>query len=205
MSYTLQIGPGKRCFMCGQEYGEHLAACPTLMKNPQVELEAKAAAYDALQAENARLEQLVADFRTASMLEVGNQGGPCWVEPRHVEQHVNELRAENARLGTELERERIRLAACGVVALADTPESAIEARKMHDDYRSCSVESVARRVDECIKLRSELATILPVFENMREALASAISVIEKQFCHQEILRPLKDTLAAANAVIPKET
>lgn len=56
---------------------------------------------------------------------------------------------------SELERERIRLAACGVVAMADTPESAAEAREMRDEYRSASCDDVARRVDECMTLRAE--------------------------------------------------
>ena len=58
-------------------------------------------------------------------------------------------------LTAELERERMRLAACGVVALADTVESAEWAREMHDDYKSASCGDVARRVDECIALRTE--------------------------------------------------
>jgi hypothetical protein len=57
---------------------------------------------------------------------------------------------------SELEREQIRLAACSVIALADTPESAVEARKMHPDYHSASADDVARRVDECMKLRNQL-------------------------------------------------
>ena len=62
-------------------------------------------------------------------------------------------------LRAELERERMRLAACGVVALADTPDSAATARDMHPDYRSASCDDVARRVDECIALRSEVAAL----------------------------------------------
>lgn len=62
-----------------------------------------------------------------------------------------------ARAWLELERERMRLAACGVVALADTPESAAKAREMHEDYRSASCDDVARRVDECMALREDAA------------------------------------------------
>lgn len=57
----------------------------------------------------------------------------------------------------QLETESMRLAACGVVALADTEDSRIEARKIHPDYRSASLGDVERRVDECIRLRKELA------------------------------------------------
>lgn len=67
------------------------------------------------------------------------------------------LLAEVERLRADLEREVMRLTACDVVAHADTPESAAAARQMHDDYRSPACEAVARRVDECMKLREELA------------------------------------------------
>lgn len=66
------------------------------------------------------------------------------------------LIGERDRAMMELEVERIRLAACGVVALADTEGSRIEARKMNDSYRSGSLNDVIRRVDECIYLRKEV-------------------------------------------------
>ena len=56
----------------------------------------------------------------------------------------------------ELETERIRLAACGVVAMADTKESRTKAREMLPEYRSASLSDVERRVDECIELREKL-------------------------------------------------
>lgn len=62
-------------------------------------------------------------------------------------------------LEAELERERMRLAACGVVALANTPESAAKARDMHDDYKSASCDDVARMVDEQMNLRAELSAM----------------------------------------------
>jgi hypothetical protein len=62
---------------------------------------------------------------------------------------------EIERLRAELEREKMRVVACGVVALANTPDSAEKARKMHDDYRSASCNAVARAVDEQMRLRAE--------------------------------------------------
>jgi hypothetical protein len=44
----------------------------------------------------AGLEQRVCDFQAAAMIDVGNQGGPCRVEPHHVEKHVTGLYAEIA-------------------------------------------------------------------------------------------------------------
>lgn len=82
--------------------------------------------------------------------QAGNHPAPC---ARRCEANAYEI--EIRRLNAELERERMRLAACGVVALADTPESAAKAREMRNEYRSASCDDVARRVDECMTLRAE--------------------------------------------------
>ena len=74
-------------------------------------------------------------------------------------EYVEELQAEREKLRDELEKERMRLCACGVVAMSDTESSAKEARDMHPDYRSASCDDVARRVDECIALRAEVARL----------------------------------------------
>lgn len=55
----------------------------------------------------------------------------------------------------ECERRQMQLAACGVVALANTIESAGEARQMHPDYMSASCSDVAGAVDREIALRAE--------------------------------------------------
>jgi hypothetical protein len=66
------------------------------------------------------------------------------------------VKAERDALANKLEIERMRLAACGVVAMSDTPDSLEKALDMHDDYKSASCEDVARRVRECIQLRSRI-------------------------------------------------
>ena len=66
---------------------------------------------------------------------------------------LDKANARNAELENELERERMRLAACGVVAMANTPATAAKARQMHPDYWSASCGDVARAVDEEMKLR----------------------------------------------------
>lgn len=66
---------------------------------------------------------------------------------------------EIAALKGELEDERIRLAACGVVAMANTPESAAKMRQMKDKYRSASLSDVERAVDAEMALRAELASV----------------------------------------------
>jgi hypothetical protein len=72
-------------------------------------------------------------------------------------QGIKNLERELAAANKELENERMRLVACGVIATSDTPESAKRSRDMHPDYRSASLTDVERRVDECIRLREELA------------------------------------------------
>jgi hypothetical protein len=84
-----------------------------------------------------------------------------------------------AELEAELERERLRLAACGVVALADTPESAAKARDMHPDYRSASLDDVIRQSDALMTARallSQLELTMPSNEQV-EKLAGELEII----------------------------
>ena len=70
---------------------------------------------------------------------------------------LNRVGHENDKLRTNLETERMRLAACGVVALANTTDSAAKARDMRPEYWSASCEDVARIVDQNIELRAKIA------------------------------------------------
>ncbi len=67
----------------------------------------------------------------------------------------NDAREERDAAATECERLRMQLAACGVVALSNTIESAGKARQMHPDYMSASCSDVAGAVDREIALRTE--------------------------------------------------
>jgi hypothetical protein len=69
-------------------------------------------------------------------------------------------------LKSELEDERIRLAACGVVALANTQESAKEQRKMLDKYKSASLQDVISAVDREMKYREELEALRGFVKNI---------------------------------------
>ena len=71
-------------------------------------------------------------------------------EPEGVEDRIFKLEAD-------LERERLRLAACGVVALADTPESAAKTRDMSPEYHSSSLNDVIRQIDALMELRAYLS------------------------------------------------
>lgn len=68
---------------------------------------------------------------------------------------VLRLLDEIAALKAELETERMRLAACGVVAMSNTPDSAKRSRDMLPEYRSASCEDVMRAVDREMALRDE--------------------------------------------------
>ena len=75
---------------------------------------------------------------------------------------VRDLALDLLDARAELEQERVRLAGCGVVAMADTPETAARLRAKPGDYgHSASMDDVARRVDECIRLRAEIAAMRP--------------------------------------------
>jgi len=87
----------------------------------------------------------------------------------------------------ELERERMRLTACGVVALADTPESAAKAREMRDEYRSASCDDVARRVDECMTLRAERDALAADLANQRARALSECDRCPHDINNQKLL------------------
>lgn len=80
------------------------------------------------------------------------------------------VRARIAALEDELETERIRLAACGVVAMSDTPESAAKQRQMLPKYWSASCGDVVRRVDECMELRSQVAALTAQVEQAAQPI-----------------------------------
>jgi hypothetical protein len=79
------------------------------------------------------------------------------ITPEKLAEMNDALLVDNQHLRGQLETERIRLAACGVVALANTPESAAKAREMLPEYRSASCDDVARLVDSEMALRKQVA------------------------------------------------
>jgi hypothetical protein len=88
----------------------------------------------------------------------------CWCDPdtsgiemdsRLAEAFVRRLRPILA----DLEDERLRHAACGVVAMANTHESAARQRQMLPKYRSASVQDVEKAVDREMRYRDALNRI----------------------------------------------
>jgi hypothetical protein len=88
-------------------------------------------------------------------------------------EYIKALEKERDELRTEVERERIRLAACGVVALSNTPASAEKARKMLPEYESASCNDVALAIDKQMALREEVEQLRAQLQcangDMREA------------------------------------
>ena len=80
------------------------------------------------------------------------------------------LDEELTRLREQLEVERMRLVACGVVALANTPESAAKNRQMKDEYRSGSLDDVIRIVDSEMALREQVLAQQARIAQMRDGL-----------------------------------
>ena len=71
-------------------------------------------------------------------------------------QRVDVITQERDEARAELETERLRLAACGVVAMANTPESAARVRDILPVHFSASLHSVMGAVDREMELRAEV-------------------------------------------------
>lgn len=87
---------------------------------------------------------------------------------------------------TEIERLRMQLVACGVVALANTPESAAKQRAMHPDYMSDSCKQVMVIVDKemegrarIAQLEGDIAAHLKLIEKMADDLIAAQAEAER--------------------------
>ena len=76
-----------------------------------------------------------------------------------VRREVESLHATIFLLEAKLEIEQMRLVACSVVSLANTPESAAQARDMHPDYRSIACDDVARMVDREMEHRAAISRL----------------------------------------------
>ena len=105
-------------------------------------------------------------------------------QAQDIEETCQQLERERDEARDQLEREQMRLAACDVVAMSDTESSRGPARDMHKDYWSAAVESVIRRVDECIELRKQLEDMREVIEDVNKILLS----IQRNDIFEETMR-----------------
>lgn len=131
------------------------------------------------------LKSLVNQLRErVSAKWVGSTGGPCttrgYVPDAICVKAADAIDAQQSIIDEqrdELERERIRLAACGVVALSNTPESAAKAREMLPEYRSASCDDVAKAVDREMQYRTELAEARAEIERQRADYERACKLV----------------------------
>lgn len=88
-------------------------------------------------------------------------------EEKSIQESIHDLLTERDRLREELETERMRLAACGVLADCNTPKSAAKYRsEIADKYRSGSLDSVCRVVDEEMRLMKENNKLRSIAANL---------------------------------------
>ena len=86
---------------------------------------------------------------------------------------ITALVAERDALRIELERERLRLSACGVAAMSNTRQTAEENRQVSDEYKSASFDEVCAAVDREMALRERVAELEaqpPAVSDLRERL-----------------------------------
>ena len=98
---------------------------------------------------------------------------PMEAELQQAREERTALLVNEQNLREELERERIRLAACGVVAMSNTRESAAKHREMAPEYWSASCGDVVRAVDAEMALREELAALRA---SLGEPVAEVVTV-----------------------------
>lgn len=83
--------------------------------------------------------------------------------------HLRDLTFRIVNLRDALAIENMKLAACGVIALCNTRESAAENRNMHKDYISDSLDHVMKAVDREMDLRDENARLKASERELYEA------------------------------------
>lgn len=93
---------------------------------------------------------------------------PCIKEDSSDAASLKKAKETICKLEAENEKLRMQLAACGVVAMANTAASAVEARKMHADYWSASLADVCRAVDAEIKYRDAFKSIEQAVQRVKD-------------------------------------
>ncbi len=149
----------------------------TTFSNNEAFFKKAACEIEQLRTENAALKEQVAHLKSSVQHEADCVNSAA--------EEINRQAAENDKLketlaekDAELKTERIRLAACGVVALANTPDSAAKAREMLPEYRSASCDGVARTVDREMALREQLATVTAQRGLLKDALEKLFSWVD---------------------------
>lgn len=82
-------------------------------------------------------------------------------------------------LRQEVEILRMQLVACGVVAMANTPESAKKARAMHPEYMSPSCQDVMEAVDREIAHRVKMNRQAKLIKKQKKKIAKLSATAER--------------------------
>lgn len=154
---------------------------------------------DPRDAELADLHQRVCDFQAASMLDVGGQGGPCLVEPRHVERHITDLRAELAKVTAERD------------AAEDRAESA-ERRAgdaeevLGDIAQLCNVKpdgDVLAGVEALYRSNGDNAVAFGFVQDENKRLRAELAELRAQACRYYNADGTYEVLASPEAVVER--
>lgn len=92
-------------------------------------------------------------------------------------EELNRVCEHAEELQDEVERLQMQLVACGVVAMANTRETATKQRDMHPDYMSASCQDVMAAVDREMALREERDQLKVYQAELVRELTSCQSVL----------------------------
>jgi hypothetical protein len=87
------------------------------------------------------------------------------IENAHIREAFRTMEKSANQQETDLERERLRLAACGVAAMQNTPASVAERIGPGHPYYSASYGDVCRAVDREMALRADLSAARAVLDS----------------------------------------
>ena len=104
--------------------------------------------------------------------------------------HGDQSQDEINKLHAEAERLRMQLAACGVVATANTQESANKARAMHPEYMSASCQDVMGAVDREMALRDQISRQTELILKMVAAAEQVIAISDRKHEAWDALKSL---------------
>lgn len=88
----------------------------------------------------------------------------------------------------QLEVERMRLAACGVIAMSNTAESASKARQMRPEYWSASAEDCANAVDREMALQERIRKLSETHAMELRAYEATVANLEQRIRELEAQR-----------------
>jgi hypothetical protein len=114
-------------------------------------------------------------------------------------QRVDIITQERDEAIADLEAERLRLAACGVVAMANTPESAARVRDILPVHFSASLHSVMGAVDREMELRAEVERLRSALRGLHDDIVEYQRINHLGGYDNHWMRAAREALAATEA------